>query len=42
MTETQLPSTAGAAMAPTGPSAAPAFLATSALIAGEDPPPTTI
>ena len=36
MTETQLPSTAGAAMAPTGPSAAPAFLATSALIAGED------
>ena len=36
MTETQLPSTAGAAMAPVGPSAALAFLASSPLIAGED------
>ena len=36
MTETQLPCTAGAAMAQVGPSAALAFLATSPLIAGED------
>ena len=36
MTETQLPSTAGAAMAPVRPSAALAFLASSPLIAGED------
>src|SRR6476661_1515443 len=36
MTETQLPCTAGAAMAQVGPSAALAFLATAPLIAGED------
>ena len=36
MTETQLPSTAGAAMAPVRPGAALAFLASSPLIAGED------
>ena len=36
MTETQLPSTAGAGMAFPGPSAALALLATSPLIAGED------
>ena len=36
MTETQLPSTAGAAVAPARPGATLAFLATSPLIAGED------
>ena len=36
MTETQLPSTAGAAVAQVRPSAAPAFLVASPLIAGED------
>jgi hypothetical protein len=41
MIETPLPTAAGAAVAQVRPGAALAFLATSTLIAGEAPPPTT-